>query len=297
MQKTKPTRITHTGWFFLCNNNLMFYTLSAILTRIFSNSYINVNQKFLTKGGLSSSVVNFYTYFGLTVLSLLILPFFSINLSSELLKFVVVMGILGALGNYYIIKALSIGELSSLAPINSYKPVVALLIGFLYLNEVPSLKAVLGIVLIILGTYFIFAPSKNFNKTAIFYRVLALIFSASEAIFIKKIIIMSGVAQSFILWSIAGFVFSLFFITGKNISTTKPLIKHQLLLVALTAIMQYSTNFVFSKINVSYALALFQLSTLVSVYLGANIFHEKGLRRKLTASIIMIIGAVIIILS
>ena len=275
----------------------MFYTLSAIFTRIFSNSYINVNQKILTKGGLSSSVVNFYTYFGLTVLSLLILPIFSIDFSSELLKFVVIMGILGALGNYYIIKALSIGELSSLAPINSYKPVVALLIGFLYLNEVPSVKAVLGIILIILGTYFIFAPAKNFNKIAIFYRVLALIFSASEAIFIKKIIIMSGVAQSFILWSIAGFVFSVFFITGKNIITPKPLVKNQLLLVALTAIMQYSTNFVFSKINVSYALALFQLSTLVSVYLGANIFHEKDLRRKLTASIIMIIGAVIIILS
>lgn len=275
----------------------MFYTLAAIFTRIFSNSFINVNQKFLTNGGLSASVVNFYTYLGLTVLSLLILPIFSINFSLELLKFVVIMGILGALGNYYIIKALSIGELSSLAPINSYKPVVALLIGFLYLNEIPSVKAVLGIILIIFGTYFIFAPSKKFNKYAIFYRVLALIFSASEAIFIKKIIIMSGVAQSFILWSIAGFVFSLFFITGKNISTHKSLVKNQLLLVALTAMMQYSTNFVFSKINVSYALALFQLSTLVSVYLGVNIFHEEGLRRKLTASIIMIIGAVIIILS
>lgn len=275
----------------------MFYTLTALTTRIFSNSYINVHQKFLTKDGLSSSVVNFYTYFGLTVLSTLMLPFFYINFSYELLQNTIVMGILGALGNYYIIKALSIGELSSLAPINSYKPVAALIIGFFYLHEIPTHSALLGILLIILGTYFIFQPKTKFNSAAVFYRVLALIFSASEAIFIKKIILLSGVAQSFILWSIAGFLFSAFCITGKNLFYTKSLIKTQILLITLVAIMQFSTNFLFSRMNVSYALALFQLSTLISVYLGANIFHEEGLKRKLTASIIMIIGAVIIILS
>ena len=48
--------------------------------------------------------------------------------------------------------------------------------------------------------------------------------------------------------------------------------------------------------NVAYALALFQLSTILSVFLGANVFKEKELTRKLLASFIMILGAVIIIL-
>ena len=61
--------------------------------------------------------------------------------------------------------------------------------------------------------------------------------------------------------------------------------------------MQYSTNFVFSKMNVSYALALFQLSTILSVFLGVNIFNEEGLKRKLLGSLIMVIGAAFIILS
>jgi drug/metabolite transporter (DMT)-like permease len=61
--------------------------------------------------------------------------------------------------------------------------------------------------------------------------------------------------------------------------------------------MQYSTNYVFSKINVSYALALFQLSTVLSVFLGVNIFKEKGLRRKIIASLIMVTGAVIILIT
>ena len=126
---------------------------------------------------------------------------------------------------------------------------------------------------------------------------MALIFSASEAIFIKKIILISNVTESFILWAITGFIFSALLITRKHIITVKPPIKYQLSLVVLVAIMQYSTNFVFARMNVAGALSLFQLSTLLSVYLGANIFNEHGLKRKLIASTIMITGAIIIILA
>ena len=60
--------------------------------------------------------------------------------------------------------------------------------------------------------------------------------------------------------------------------------------------MQYSTNFVFAKMNVAYALALFQLSTLLSVFLGVSIFKEKNLKKKLIGSLIMITGAILILL-
>jgi drug/metabolite transporter (DMT)-like permease len=63
----------------------------------------------------------------------------------------------------------------------------------------------------------------------------------------------------------------------------------------MVGIMQYSTNYVFSKINVAYALALFQLSTILSVLLGVNIFREQNLGRKIISSLIMILGAVLII--
>ena len=275
----------------------MLYTIFGILARICSNSYINVSQKILTSKGVHSSCVNFYTYFGLTILCLLMLPFVKLTFSAELLKNSLIMGILGALGNYYIIKALSLGELSALAPINSYKPVVALVVAFLYLHEIPSILSILGIVLIIIGTYFIFSPKKSCSYKAVAYRILALIFSASEAIFIKKIILLSNVPESFILWAITGFIFSTILAAKKCIISAKPQLKYQLSLVALVAIMQYSTNFVFSRINIACALSLFQLSTILSVYLGANIFNEKGLKRKLIASMIMVIGAIIIIIS
>lgn len=268
----------------------------TILTRIFSNSYLNVCQKVLTNKGEFPSVINFYTYLGLTLIGVLICPtpIFSI----EILHNLFIMGLLGALGNYFIIKALSTGELSTLAPINSYKPIIALIFGIFLLNEIPNFIQLLGIALIISGTFFLNSNKILYSKPTL-YRFLALIFSGTEAIFIKKIILSSNLESSFLYWALSSLIFTTFFaLTSRHkFKIKKENINIQILLIALVAIMQYSTNYVFSKINVAYALALFQLSTVVSIFLGVNIFKESGLIKKLVASTIMIIGATIIILT
>ena len=271
----------------------MISVLSGILARIISNSYLNVFQKKLTNYGSKPSVINFYTYLGLTVFCSVLIPWITLSYSNELVLNFIAMGILGALGNYYIIKALSLGELSSLAPINSYKPIVALVVAFFYLHELPSIYAILGILLIIAGTFILHNGGK-YNKMAVFYRILALIFSGSEAVFIKKIILLTNIPTSFALWAISGLIFALCFALLSKHKLKLPKMRNLGLLILSVAIMQYSTNFVFSKINVSYALALFQLSTLLSVFFGVNIFHEKDLKRKIIASLVMISGAVII---
>jgi drug/metabolite transporter (DMT)-like permease len=60
--------------------------------------------------------------------------------------------------------------------------------------------------------------------------------------------------------------------------------------------MQLTTLYVFDHMPVGYALALFQLSTIVSVLLGHRIFQEKDIRKKLLGAAIMMIGSVVIIL-
>ena len=276
----------------------MFYTIIGVIIRIFSNSFLNVFQKILTRAGQKSSAINFYTYLGLLILILPVLPLCRMIFTTELVLNVIFMGLLGALGNYFIIKALSIGELSTLAPINSYKPVVALIAGIIYLHEIPSLHALFAIALIIAGTYFIMEPSEGlFNRKAVLYRVMALIFSATEAVFIKKIIILTDVLTAFVLWIVSGFVFALVFVLFSRQKLKISSYKYQFFLVLSVALMQYFTNYVFARMNVSYALALFQLSTLLSVIFGVSIFKEGYLKRKLGASCLMIAGAVIIILS
>jgi drug/metabolite transporter (DMT)-like permease len=256
---------------------------------------LNVFQKLLTQKGEYSSIVNFYTYFGLTIIGLLFIP--DLIFTPQMIPYILTMGFLGALGNFFIVKALSCGELSTLAPINSYKPIVALVIGFLYLHEIPGIKEILGIILILIGTLFLGGSKILLCKSTI-YRFIALILLGTEAIFIKKVILLSDVNSCFLYWVSTGLIFALLFaIFSKHpLKIQKQNIRYQLALITAVALMQYSTNYVFAKMNVAYALALFQLSTIVSVFLGVNVFQEKDLLKKLLASFIMLLGAVTIIL-
>ena len=274
----------------------MAIILLVVFIRIFSNSYLNVLQKVLTLRGEHSSVVNFYSYLGLSILGIIFCQ--NLQFNGALLGNILLMGLLGAIGNYFIIKALSYGELSTLAPINSYKPIVALFFGFFFLEEYPNLLEIFGVGLIIIGS-FILTKTKMFYNKAVLYRIFALIFSGIEAIFIKKVILLTDISSAFFYWAITGLFFSMLFllISGHKVLIRKNNIKYQLFLILMVALMQYSTNYVFSRMNVAYALALFQLSTIVSVFLGVNIFKEKDLTRKLIASLVMIFGAIIIILN
>lgn len=274
----------------------MLSLIIALLIRIFSNSYVNVFQKLLTQKGEYSSVVNFYTYLGLSIIAFFICP--NPVFSKEILFFILIMGSLGALGNFFIIKALSCGELSSIAPVNSYKPIIAIIFGYIVLGEYPQIFELFGIFLIIIGTL-VLLKTKLFYSKALLYRFIALILLGIEAVFIKKVINLTDINSTFLYWVISGLIFSaLFLIFSKHsfrIRTEN--IKTQIELVLLVALMQYTTNYVFLKMNVSYALALFQLSTIVSLLLGVNVFKEKDLITKMFATLIMLAGATIIILS
>lgn len=59
--------------------------------------------------------------------------------------------------------------------------------------------------------------------------------------------------------------------------------------------MQLTTLFTFGKLQVGYSLALFQLSSLISVFLGYRYFQESNIRKRLAGSCIMIAGAALII--
>ncbi len=276
-----------------------------LILRIFSNPAANVFQKKLTKN-FGSFFVNFITYGGL---SLCMLPFILnldfLSLPEGIWKYVIIGGLFGALGNAFLVKALSLGDLSVLGPINSYKSVVAMLLGIFLLGEIPSIIGILAIGLIIWGSYFIFDTVEEkfslrlLKRKDIIYRIFALIFTALEALMIKQVILYSDVMTSFIFWAVFGFVFSGLFMLIKQEEIKLPDKKSFLQffgLISMFGLMQITTNYVFENMNVSYALALFQLSSLVNVIFGYKFFKETHLIKKLIGTTIMVIGAVVIIL-
>lgn len=120
----------------------MILIINLVLIRIFSNSFSGVFQKKLSKS-FYASYINTICYFILTLFCLLGAKFFDFS-NFEVFKFALFSGLIGAIGNIFQIKALNLGELSILAPINSYKIIFSLIFSFLILKEIPSMSAFLG---------------------------------------------------------------------------------------------------------------------------------------------------------
>lgn len=59
--------------------------------------------------------------------------------------------------------------------------------------------------------------------------------------------------------------------------------------------MQYTTMLVLSEFLIVYSLALFQLSMLLQVVLGHQLFNEKNLFRRLSACLVMVAGSLLVL--
>ncbi len=285
-------------------------TSAAVVLRIFSNPFGNVFQKQLTAKMNHPLLVNFLTYLLLSFLCVfLVLKVNWSDLPRQFWFYSVLVGIAGAVGNGFLVKALQKGDLSVLGPINSYKSVVGIVVGIFLLHEIPNVWGILGIGLIVYGSYFVLDTTEErfswalLKRQEIQFRIWAMILTAIEAVFIKKVILSSSATLAFVSWCWFGALFSLLllFIYNVNLKTEIKRVTHSnigkyMLLVACVGTMQFTTNYTFDHMPVGYALSLFQLSAIVSVLLGHRIFREMGIRKKLIGSAIMIVGSIIIIL-
>lgn len=168
----------------------MLVTTISLLLRILSNPIGNVFQKKLTEQNNHPLLVNLLTFSILGILC--IVPALQQDwgqVSYLSWYYGVIAGIFGAVGNGFLVKALQGGDLSILGPINSYKSVVGILIGIVFLHVIPSIWGIIGIALIIYGSYFVLDTMKErfswslLKNKEIQYRIWAMILTAIEAVF------------------------------------------------------------------------------------------------------------------
>lgn len=290
---------------------LYIYVALAVIIRVFSNPLGNVFQKRLTLKGCHPLAVNFFTYLLLGIVCLFfITQYHWKDLPTVFWIWALVEGFIGALGNAFLVKALEKGDISILGPVNAYKSIVGMLIGIFLLREIPNIIGILGVAIIIYGSYYVMGTLpegfswKLFKRADIQYRIWAMILTGIEAVIIKKLIVYSSPAAAFMVWCWFGAIFAFILLYWRKISlqaTISILRKNEILDFMLPAIcmglMQFTTNYVFKHMQVGYALSFFQLSIIVSVFLGYKIFKEDSIRQKLIGSVIMIVGAIIIIIS
>jgi len=248
------------------------------------------------------------------LLTALALPFVGGTLGGLGLDFwanIVIAVALAVAGYVFLWYALRSADLSVLAPINAYKAVLGLLLAVVLIGEVPTLFGLIGVALIVAGSYFVVdrvpgqAHGSAFRRFArepgVRLRFAALICSATEAVFLKRALLASSAMTAFLTWTLLCFamaaVAAALFRRGAAEQFTRLGSEWRtvLWLTATTGLMQLTTLMTFEKLQVGYSLALFQLSALVGVYLGHRYFQERNIRRRLLGSIVMVIGAMLIV--
>jgi drug/metabolite transporter (DMT)-like permease len=285
-------------------------TTFAVLIRIVANPLSNVFQKQLTHRSADPLFVISATYGFLSLICLVFWPQLRFTgLPMAFWQSMLVVGLFAMVGNVFLVKALHIGDLSVLGPINAYKSVVGLIVGIFLLNEIPGWWGLAGVLLIVAGSYVVLSNKQQrkgfswslFQRQEVKLRLAALVFSAIDGAFLKKAIVLSTPTIAFFYWCLFGFGFTFIWIvlTMRNRwqEQTTLLFSQKITYLALfltVGITQVASNVALAGMPVGYALALFQTSALVSVLFGYQFFNEQGIVRKLIGAGIMVAGAVLI---
>jgi drug/metabolite transporter (DMT)-like permease len=282
------------------------------LVRVLANPLSNVFQKQLAERSARPIFIIGAVHVCLTLacaplLFILPAPAVSIDVWSNMLA----AAALAVAGNTLVVHALRSADLSILGPVNAYKSVIGLVLAIFLIGEYPSPLGITGVLLIIAGSYMVVdrqvdQPWRNafvlfFRERGVQLRFAALVLSATEAVFLKRAILLSSPWIVFVLWSVLGVplagVTALF--DGVRVEEQKGILRRAwrtfLALVFTTGLMQLTTVLTFERMQVGYSLALFQLSTIVSVLLGYRYFQERNIRKRLAGSMVMTAGAMMIV--
>jgi drug/metabolite transporter (DMT)-like permease len=286
----------------------------VVLCRIVANPISNVFQKLLTRRGAHPLFVILVTH---ALLSAVCLPAVLIvhpGLPSKFWWNIAIVAVLTVAGNALLVQAVKLSDLSVLGPVNAYKSIISLIPGMLLLGEFPGPLGIAGMGLIVAGSYFIVdknlaQPRQNvfvrfFTERGVQFRFAAMTLAAIEAVFLKEALLASSVFATFSLWAVLGGVASAVAVAAIGSTDTPrqwPIVSTNLrtaaLLAGFTGMMQLCTIIVLGGFQVGYALALFQTSSLLSVFLGHHVFKEKNILERLTGSFVMVVGAVLIVLA
>jgi drug/metabolite transporter (DMT)-like permease len=284
-----------------------------IAVRVLANPVANVFQKRLTQRGAHPLMVIAAAHAALFVAALpWSLTLRWLSLDPAFWPEMGLCAVLAVSGNVLLVAALRSMDLSVLGPINAYKAVVSLALGTVLLGELPSLAGLAGVLLIVAGSFLVVdrtpgqprarALVRFLEEPGVRLRFAALACSATEAVFLKRAMLLAAPEVTFISWVVLCFPLAALAaavaLGAQGGGQLRLVWQHRgsyLGLALATALMQLATLLAFKTLMVGYALALFQLSSLVSVALGARLFAEPSFARRLAGSAVMAAGAALII--
>jgi drug/metabolite transporter (DMT)-like permease len=288
--------------------------LVFVFGRLIFSLASNVYQKKLAHQGLHPFYIVATTYCVLSLLALPLLSLISISdLSQGFWLNVFLASLLDVGGWMFLVMSLSKTDLSVFGPLNAYKVIVTMLLAMVFLHEIPSRLGLAGVVIIITGSFFLLPSQPKlqtgkllrlFGDKGVQARFLSIVLFSIGTIFLKKSVVYGGALETLLLWSLIGLplvLLSNFLFMpegmGHQLKTSKQHMHTLAGIGAMVFAMQYLTLVLLGKMLVVYALALFQLGMMLQVLIGYRLFNEQNIRRKLLASLVMMLGSVLVLMT
>lgn len=286
--------------------------LLLVLARIASAALANVVQKQLAHNQLQPLFIVMSSYALLALLCLPVLWWLPMaSLDSGFWLNIILAALLDMAGTLFLVMSLSRTDLSVFGPLNAYKVVFSMLLAMFLLNEIPSLQGLTGVLIIIGGSFLLMpaklTPSGNrlwqlFSDRGVHYRFLSIALFSIGTLPLKNAVVSGGAVATTVFWCLFGLpmavlVYQVFSVHSWRMDSIQ--FRQQgyslLGLALLILLMQFTTLLLLSTMLIAYALALFQLSMVLQVFLGAKIFGEAHFRRRLAACLVMVMGSLLVL--
>jgi drug/metabolite transporter (DMT)-like permease len=288
-----------------------WYYLS-IIAAIFSATAAVLQKKVLFK----EKALTFVTVLAIFNLILAIPFFFYIDVNSlNFLNLGVLFfkSFLGGIAFLFVMLGIKNLELSHALPMLVLTPGLVALFAFIILGESISALALLGMILLLLGTYMLqlgehMKPSEPFklfirskgHKYLIWALVLFTITSLLDKMLLKQFALPLNAFMGFqhlfhaVIFLVAVIIFGSF----KDIKGAfKGNWKWIFLISAVTVIYRYAhLSAVKSASSVALALSMKRTAVFFAAVIGGRIFKEHDYKKRILATLIMVIGAILIII-
>ena len=287
----------------------MIWFIFAILTAFFESLkdvFSKKNLKNIDEYIVSLSLRLFALPFLIPLLFFIEIP----SLGNQFWITLLIGGSLNVITTILYMKAIKYSDLSITVPIVTFTPLFLLMTSPLIVGEFPNFIGLIGVLLIVFGSYTLnikqrhegyFAPFKALLKEKGPKLMLFVAFIWSITSNFDKIGVLNS---SPIFWAIAINVFItlvMFLImlyksqrSIQQISTSYKTLLPIGLFGALTLIFQMTA---INLTLVAYVISIKRTSAIMSVLLGYLIFKEKGIKERLLGAAIMVIGVLFITLS
>lgn len=291
---------------------LLFVEIAFVFGRLVFSILANVYQKKLSQHPLHPFFMVATSY---VVLSVLALPFVPVVHAASLPQAFWVNVLLSALldvgGWMFMVMSLAKTDLSVFGPLNAYKVVISMLLAIVFLGEVPTLQGFAGVAIIVVGSFFLMPANgqREANRMLLLLkergvqaRFLSILLFSIGTLFLKNAVTDGGPLATLVFWSLLGLplvmLANLLFIPASVKESSKTSLSHLPTIASIGVmifIMQYCTLVLLSHMLVAYTLALFQMSMVLQVLVGYQVFKEKDILRKLLAAIVMMLGSLLVI--